>query len=465
MRRVGNESPTGAGAAAPSARAPQDGLPTPRRHLSALAIWLAIIATVLDISLVSLALPAIASDTGADAHSVTWVVSANQIALTIALLPAARLGDLFGYRRIYLISLTAFMLSSIGCAFTSDVTSLSVARFIQGIGAAGVMALNGALVRFTYPLALLGRGVSYNALVIAVASAIGPVVAAALLSVASWQWLFLVSVPLSLAALLTGLRTLPEGRIIGARFEYSAALLSVVALGGFFLGCADIVEGGVSFRVAGELSVAVGAGIWLFRQQHGRAHPFLPVDLMLLPVLRLSYAVSACSYAAQMMAFVSLPFYLHQRFGFAAPEIGLLIVPWPVAVALAAYLSGKAIERIAPGALGAVGLALLAAGLVALALLSGDPSRLDIGWRVALCGFGFGFFQTPNNRIMLGSAPENRSGGAGAMLAMSRLVGQSLGAVGVAMLFRAAGSVSALPLIIAAALAGCGAALSARRGA
>lgn len=430
-----------------------------------MAIWLAIIATVLDLSLVTLALPLIAQDLGADAHRATWVMSASQIALTIALLPAARLGDLFGYRRVYIVSLTAFMLSSIGCALTTDLSSLIVARFIQGLGAAGIMALNGALVRFTYPLALLGRGISYNALVIAVTSALGPVIAAAVLAVASWHWLFLVSVPMSLAALALGLRALPEVRNAGARFEYRAALLSIVAIGGFFLACADVVHGAASLRTAAALIISLAAGTVLVRQQRGVARPFLPVDLMRLPLLKLSYATSACSYAAQIMAFVSIPFFLIQRFGFAAPEIGLLMVPWPVAVACAAYLAGKAIERIAAATLAGFGLALMAMGLLVLPFLPDDPSPLAIGWRLALCGFGFGFFQTPNNRVMLGSAPADRSGSAGAMLAMARLVGQSLGAVGVAMVFRLAGSASSLPLIIAAALAASGAAFSLRRGA
>lgn len=435
----------------------------PRRLRSALAIWLSIIGTVLDVSLVTIALPIIARDFGADPHSATWVMSASQIALTIGLLPAARIGDLFGYRRVYVVSLGAFMLASIGCAFTSDLASLTAARFVQGLGAAGVMALNGVLVRYTYPLALLGRGISYNALVIAVTSAIGPVIAAAILSVASWHWLFLLSVPLCLASLIVGVRALPDARPTGARFEYQAALLSVIAIGGFFLACVQIVEGVASLLTLGALLASLVAGVLLVRQQSGRSQPFLPVDLMRLPLLRLSYATSACSYAAQIMTFVALPFYLTQGFGFSAPEVGLLIVPWPVAVALAAYLAGKALDRVSAAVLAGIGLGLMACGLAAMGFLPAEPGPMDIGWRVALCGFGFGFFQTPNNRIMLGAAPTERSGSAGAMLAMSRLVGQSLGAVGAAILFRVAGADSVLPMFLAALLAAIGSTISFRR--
>jgi DHA2 family multidrug resistance protein-like MFS transporter len=135
-----------------------------------------------------------------------------------------------------------------------------------------------------------------------------------------------------------------------------------------------------------------------------------------------------------MLAFVALPFYLESRFGYTAVQIGLLITPWPIAVAFAAPLAGRLVERYPAGLLGGIGLLLFAAGLGSLALLPANPSLGDVVWRMALSGAGFGLFQTPNNRTMIAAAPRERSGGASGMLGTARLLGQTVGAALVALL-------------------------------
>jgi DHA2 family multidrug resistance protein-like MFS transporter len=132
-----------------------------------------------------------------------------------------------------------------------------------------------------------------------------------------------------------------------------------------------------------------------------------------------------------------LPFEI-QRLGHSAAATGLLMTPWPVGVALAAPIAGRLADRYPAGILGSAGLLTMAAGLAAVALFPANGTSTDLIWRMALCGLGFGFFQTPNNRTLLGSAPAKRSGAAGGMLATARLLGQTLGAAGVAILFRAA---------------------------
>jgi MFS transporter, DHA2 family, multidrug resistance protein len=127
-----------------------------------------------------------------------------------------------------------------------------------------------------------------------------------------------------------------------------------------------------------------------------------------------------------MLAFVAIPFYLESHFGYSAVEIGLLITPWPIAVAFAAPLAGRLVERYPAGLLG--GLTLFACGLGTLALMPANPDPIDVIWRMALSGVGFGLFQTPNNRTMIAAAPRERSGGASGMLGTARLLGQTTGA-------------------------------------
>jgi DHA2 family multidrug resistance protein-like MFS transporter len=175
---------------------------------------------------------------------------------------------------------------------------------------------------------------------------------------------------------------------------------------------------------------------WFFvRRQQRLAVPLLPVDLLRIPLFSLSICTSICSFCAQMLAMVSLPFFLQNVLGRDEVATGLLLTPWPLATMVLAPIAGRLIEHIHAGLLGGIGLALFAAGLFLLALLPAQPQDWDIIWRMALCGAGFGLFQSPNNHTIISSAPRNRSGGASGMLGTARLLGQSSGAALVALMF------------------------------
>ena len=171
------------------------------------------------------------------------------------------------------------------------------------------------------------------------------------------------------------------------------------------------------------------------KRQVSRANPLLPVDLLRRPIFALSVAASTCSFAAQSMAFVTLPFYLERGLGFGRGETGLLMTPWPVTVMLVAPAAGRLADRFSPGLLGGLGQALMVVGLLLLAFLPAHPALWDIGWRMSLCGVGFGLFNSPNNKTMIGSAPPSRAGGASGMQATSRLLGQTSGVALVALVF------------------------------
>ena len=170
--------------AAPPHPAVDDGLPLPQRYWAILTIALGLTLAVLDGAIANVALPTIARDLDASPASSIWVVNAYQLAVTISLLPLASLGDIYGYRRVYQYGLIVFTVASLGCALSDSLLTLTIARVVQGFGAAGIMSVNGALVRFIYPRRWLGRGVGINATIGSIASAVGPTVAAGILSVA-----------------------------------------------------------------------------------------------------------------------------------------------------------------------------------------------------------------------------------------------------------------------------------------
>jgi DHA2 family multidrug resistance protein-like MFS transporter len=408
-----------------------DGLPTPRRYWSVLAIWLAISMAVLDSSIANVALPTIAAQLHAPAATSIWIINAYQLAITALLLPFAALGDRIGYQRVYVPGLAVFIVGSVACAMSRSLGTLIAARMFQGIGAAAIMSMNAALVRGTYPRAILGKGMGYNALVLSMSAAAGPSIAALVLSVGSWPWLFLINVPIGIASILIGRRALPRSRGHRGRPNYMSAVLSAVALSTLVFGIETVARGepatGLPLLVA-----AVVSGTLLIHRDWNRPAPLLPLDLLRVPIVALSILTSLTTFAAQMLALVVLPFLLQQVLDRSVMESGLLMTLWPLAVGFTAPIAGRLADRHPAGLLGGIGLGVFALGLLALSLMDQSTSNADIVWRMALCGAGFGFFQSPNNRAIVTATPHTRSGATGGMLATARLLGQTVGAVAVA---------------------------------
>ncbi|THD47250.1 MAG: MFS transporter [Bradyrhizobium sp.] len=432
-----------------------DGLPVPQRYWSMLAIALGIAMSVLDAMVANIALPVIAHEFHAAPAETIWVVNAYQLAVVVTLLPFASLGERIGYRRVYFFGLSLFTIGSLACVVSASLPMLIVARVAQGLGAGGVFAVNGALVRFTYPQRLLGRGIGLNAFVVSVSSAIGPSVASAILAVGPWQWLFAINVPIGVINLVLAVRALPHSDRSHRPFDLVSASLNAVAFGLFFIGVDSLTHGeGQGLVAFCELAGAVLAAWALIRRESGAAAPLIPIDLLGIRIFALSVVTSICSFTAQSVAFVALPFYFELTLGRSQVETGLLMTPWPVAVAFAAPLAGRLADRFAPALLGSIGLTALAIGLAALSQLPADAGIVAIAWPMALCGAGFGFFQAPNNRILLSSAPRSRAGAAGGMLATARLTGLSAGATLAALIFRVApGHAEPIALLVGAGFA------------
>ncbi|MCQ8277461.1 MFS transporter [Acetobacteraceae bacterium KSS8] len=415
----------------------KDGLPAGLRFWGMLAILLGTIMAVLDASVANIALPTIARELKATPAEAVWVVNAYQLVLVATILPLASLGEKIGYRRVYGAGLGLFVAGSLFCALSGSLPLLVAARLVQGLGAAGLMSVSGALVRHVWPLALLGRGVGLLALVVSLAAAVGPSVAASVLAIANWEWLFAVNVPIGLANLWLARRFLPLSELSGGPLDRIGAVSNMLCFGLFFVGIDMLTHGGGALWTGGlVLAVAIGVGAFGIRRAARLERPLMPVDLMRIPVFALSICASICAFGAYALAFLALPFRFEDGLHMGQVQTGLLMTAWPAAIAVIAPIAGRLTERIAPALLGGVGMGVLAAGFVLLALLPATAAPLAIAWRMMICGAGFGLFQAPNNRVMLGTAPRNRAGAAGGMLATARLFGQTSGATLAAIGFR-----------------------------
>lgn len=389
---------------------------------------------VLDSTMLNLALPQLARQWRIDPAYTLWVINANQVASLILLLPLAALGDRLGYKRVYLWGMCVFGAASVLAAWAPSLPWLIAARALQGMGMAGVLSVNGALVRQIYPRSLLGRGMALNSLMVALSTVMGPILAALVLSWVGWRWLFSLHLPVALGLCWLGARWLPSPHSSPnhARFAPTDVVLNITMFGSLFLAFDRIshYQAGQSlWWAAGWLVMGVLAGVWYVHRQRDQTQPMLPLDLLRIPVFRLSMGGSVCAFSAQTMAFLALPFLLMESHGISIARTGLLMSAWPLALAVVAPIIGRQIGRIPASQLGAMGMVVFAIGLWLLALLPVGVAPWDIAWRLALCGAGFAMFQSPNNHTIVTSAPMHRSGAASGMLGTARHVGQTMGAL------------------------------------
>jgi DHA2 family multidrug resistance protein-like MFS transporter len=426
---------------------------------------LGIVLAGLDSAIANIALPTIAKELDATDAATVWVVNIYTLATAVCLLPVAALGEAIGLKRVYAFGLFVFTVASLACALSPTLPILVAARLIQGIGGACMAALGGAMVRTIYPRPLLGRAFATVALAVAMSAALGPSIGALILSVATWPWLFLVNVPLGLVAVPLFLRVAPTGQPRPRKLDFAGAALSAGALGLVVTGVNGLGRADHRMAVA-ELVGGLFCGGLLVWQQASKPDPLLPLDLLRIPLFALSVMTSMCSYAAQILAYVSLPFLFQSVMHRSAVATGLLVTPWPLLVAVAAPVAGRLSARFPAAVLGSIGLVVLATGLMLLVLMPKAPSDWNIAWRMGVCGIGFGFYQTPNNLTLMTAGPPHRNGAASGMVAVARTLGWSLGTAMVALIFGLRGSAGSVTCLeVAACIALLGAIISVSRGA
>lgn len=409
-----------------------------RNYTAIFATLLVLVMTVLDVTLVNVALPVMSEKFGVSDSQSVWVITVYQLVITMLLLPVSSYGDRTSYRRCFLVGVVIFTISSALCAASQSFSMIVAARALQGVGAACVMGVNIALVRLIYSRKVLGRGLALNAMVIAIATAAGPTIAGAILSIASWHWLFLINVPFGIIAFIIGKRLLPQNppHKVEGRYDWISAVENMVVFGLIFLAIGNITKTDNKTVIISMLIVGLTVGVFYVRRQLSHRQPMLPIDLLKIKLYTLSISTSVCSFIAQNIAMIALPFLFIGNYGFSEITTGLLMTPWPLATMIVSPLAARFVEKHNPGITASCGMLVYSIGLLLLLFAPvSDVSPWNIAWRMAVCGMGFGLFQTPNNIVMVIATPIERTGGAGGMQSTARLVGQTLGATLVSVIF------------------------------
>ncbi|MER7195000.1 MFS transporter [Streptomyces flaveolus] len=419
-----------------------DDRPEPNRWR---ALWVTLVAgfmSLLDVTIVAVALPSMQRELHASAASVQWVVSGYALAFALTLVTAGRIGDAFGRRRVFLVALAAFVVFSAAAGAAPGIELLVAARLAQGIAAGSLAPQNSALIQQLFRGAERGRAFGLFGATVGVSSAVGPVVGGVILALAGpegWRWIFYVNVPVGVVAFLLGLRLLPRvapgGR--GRLDPVGVALLGAGILA-VMLPLVLAEAGGVRrswWLFPAGLLVLLGFAGWERRVAHRGGEPLL--DPGLLTETR-GYATGAGLGALYFVGFsgVWLVFalFFQNGLGFSPLMSGLAVTPFAVGSATAAAVAGRLVERL--GRLLTVwGLVAAMAGLGTTALVLWLAPSDRAAWFAApallVGGLGSGCVISPNITMTLRDVPVRMAGAAGGALQTSQRLG---GAVGTAAL-------------------------------
>jgi EmrB/QacA subfamily drug resistance transporter len=414
---------------------------------------LATLMASLDTSIANVALPRLSSAFGASFHTVQWVVLAYLLAVTSLIVSVGRLGDIVGRRRLLLVGVGLFTVSSVACGLAPTLEVLIATRALQGVGAAVMMALSMALVADVVPKERTGAAMGVLGAVSAIGTTLGPSLGGVLIDAWGWPVIFLINAPIGLLTLWMARRTLPADRRPTAadrpRFDIAGTVVLALTLGAYAL-ATTAERGAILFGLAGA-----GAALFIVMQRKA-AHPVMPLPVLRSPGLASGLAMSALVSTVMMTTLVVGPFYLVGALGLDAARAGLVISAGPLVAALAGAPAGRLVDRFGAGR--AVLWALVGMG-VGLAGLAVAPQVFGVaGYVVAIAVLTshYALFQAANNTGVMQGVAADRRGVISGLLSLSRNLGLITGASVMGALFaRAVGGATlaeASPQAVAAGM-------------
>ncbi|HEY5245335.1 MAG TPA: DHA2 family efflux MFS transporter permease subunit [Acidimicrobiales bacterium] len=409
------------------------------------ACWL-VVATVcigafmsqLDASIVTMAFPTLQRSFHASLGSVTWVGLSYLLVLVGLVTGIGRMADMVGRKLLYTYGFAVFIVGSALCGLAPTLPALIGFRVLQGVGAAMLQANSVAIVVLALPREKLGRGIGIQGAAQALGLALGPTIGGLLIGLGGWRLIFLVNVPVGIVGLAMARYLVPRSRDLQPRtpFDWSGLALFVPAVATVLCAVSfGNALGWASPAIVGLFAAAVATGAFFVRRERRTAFPMLDLSLFRRVPFAAGIASGLLSYVVLFGTLFVVPFYLELGLGLGAARSGLLLGVMPVALGIAAPLSGRLAERVGARPLTVAGMALVAAAMAALVAFHGAPAT--IAAELAVLGVGLGTFTPPNNAAIMGGIPRQQSGLASGVLNTTRGLGTAMGLAFTSLVFGA----------------------------
>ena len=382
--------------------------------------------------MINVALPSIMRSFGTGLPQAEWVVLVYLLTITVSLLFWGRVADQLGLGSVYLSGMCVFSIGSVACYLSATLLQLIAFRFLQGMGAAMMMATGPAIIKMVFPLGQLGMGLGLIGVATSIGLMVGPVLSGILIHSYSWRAIFLVTVPVSVFASIAGwffFRPFLRGRdgvkpsspfdwpgmILWAGMISSAVLLSTHHTG-----------------VSGRILLMEGMVFFLFlvvlvKVELKQLVPLFPLALFRKRSYAIAMFCAALSFGVLFVVLILMPFYLDYILGLSPKSIGLVMMAVPISVFIVSPMSGFLYDRIGARFLTTAGLTIAAFGLVLLCFLSTDNHSFDVAWRLAVLGCGQALFLSPNSATVLEQVGPDQTGVSSGMLATARNLGMLAG--------------------------------------
>ncbi len=394
------------------------------------ALAFALFMIMLDNTVVNVALPSIQRDLGIGLSQLEWTVNAYALTFAVLMLSGGKLADFFGRKRIFLLGLVVFTLSSLLCGLATSGEMLIGARTAQGVGAALMLPATLSIISATFPPQQRGTAIGIWAGVSAMALAIGPLIGGLITEHIDWSWIFFVNVPIGVLGVVVSWFVIRESRDTSADQRLDIPGLLASGTGLFALTFALIEANSYGWTdpvIIGLFALcAVALVTFVFLERHQRS-PLLDLSLFRSSTFAGANVVALLITLAMFGVFFFMSIYMQNILGYSATKTGAAFLPMTILIILVAPIAGRSSDRIGSRALMTAGMLCLAASLAIFSRLGLDSTFWDILPGLIVGGFGMGLVMTPMTAAALGSVPVEKSGVGSGVLNTFRQVGGALG--------------------------------------
>lgn len=383
-------------------------------------------------SSVNLALPAIGKEFGLSAITLNWIVNSYMLSTAVFLLPAGRMGDILGRKKVFTIGIFVFTLTMLLLAFTPGVEWLISLRIIQGVASAMIFGTNLAILSAVFPVGERGRAMGINVTAVYIGLASGPFLGGILTEYLGWRSIFAFLVPMGIISLVLINRKMKgEWRDAhGERFDWPGSLVYGASLAAIMYGFAKLPS------TTGWILTSIGIALLplFFIIEKKSSSPVFDISLIFKNrVFAFSSLAALIHYAATSAIGFFLSLFLQYVKGLGSHKAGFILISWPVTMAILSMVAGKLSDKKNPGILASIGMAITSAGLLMLCSFSSTTSIAFIVLILIILGLGFGLFSSPNTNAIMSSVEKKQLGNASGMIATMRMVGQTM-SMGIAMM-------------------------------
>ncbi|WP_459479734.1 MFS transporter [Clostridium saccharoperbutylacetonicum] len=398
--------------------------------------WLILLTTVLltfmatlDGSIVNVALPVMAQKLSVSMALIEWVVTSYLIVIVGTILIFGRLADIKGKATIFKLGVIIFTIGSLICGLSNSLMMLVFSRCLQAIGAAGAMSTSHGIITHVFPSNERGRALGINGTFVALGSMIGPPIGGIIVSVLSWQYIFLINVPIGIIALFLAMRTLPKSgggsnEKLDIKGSAMFGLTMVLLFGALTFGKEIGYEN--KFIISSLISSIILFVLFIITERKIKA-PLLKLEIFKNPLFSLSIFCAFISFVAISCSNIILPFYLQYVMKLSPSVTGLFMMVSPIILAVVAPMSGYMSDRVGSEVLTFIGLIGTSLGLFLMSTLSQYSNLGALIVFIAIMTLGNGMFQSPNNSLVMSTVDKKNLGIAGSINALVRNLGMVFG--------------------------------------